>query len=86
MRTIHSDTEIAGKMWITEASLYVGSGELLLSVKNSFNAVSQIDIDYKNFSCPQFVRTIVNSVNLLDADERLLAIEGLQILRYVNKL
>lgn len=71
MKTVHPDETIAGKMWITEASLYVENDKLQLGVKNSFNIMAQTEIDYKNYSCPQFVRTIANTVQLMDAGERI---------------
>ena len=68
MRTTHTDREVAGKMWITQASLYVDDNGLWLGIKNHFSIHTPVDTDYSIYSAPSFVNRIASNVYLMDSN------------------
>lgn len=62
----HSDTEVPGRIWITEAEITSVNDKLRLGVRVSYTTPRDSNLPRPQVSTPSFVREIANRVGLVD--------------------
>lgn len=63
----HSDSEVPGRSWITEAEIIGVKDELRLGVRVSYTTPRDSDLPRPQFGIPRFVNDISKKVGLIDA-------------------
>lgn len=63
----HSDTEVPGRIWITEAEIINVNDELRLAVRVSYTTPRDSDLPRPKFGAPRFVNEIAKKVGLIDS-------------------